>query len=48
VRASLWLLVCPIFGLLFSTWLLDEPFTLYTAAGSVLVLVSLYFGQKKN
>lgn len=47
VRASLWLLVCPIFGLLFSTWLLDEPFTLYTALGAVLVLVSLYLGQKK-
>lgn len=46
VKASLWLFVCPIFGLLYSTWLLDEPFTLYTAGGSVLVLVSLYFGQQ--
>lgn len=46
VRASLWLLVCPIFGLLFSTWFLDEPFTLYTAGGAVLVLVSLYLGQR--
>jgi drug/metabolite transporter (DMT)-like permease len=46
VKASLWLLICPIFGLLYSTWLLDEPFTLYTAGGAVLVLVSLYFGQK--
>jgi probable blue pigment (indigoidine) exporter len=47
VRASIWLLVCPIFGLLFSTWLLDEPFTVYTVLGAVLVLVSLYLGQKK-
>jgi probable blue pigment (indigoidine) exporter len=47
VRASIWLLVCPIFGLLFSTWLLDEPFTFYTALGAMLVLVSLYLGQKK-
>jgi drug/metabolite transporter (DMT)-like permease len=46
VKASLWLFVCPIFGLLYSTWLLDEPFTLYTTAGAILVLVSLYFGQK--
>lgn len=47
VRASIWLLVCPIFGLLFSTWLLDEPFTIHTALGALLVLVSLYLGQKK-
>lgn len=46
VRASLWLFLCPIFGLLLSTWLLDEPFTLYTAAGALLVIVSLYLGQK--
>ena len=45
VKASLWLFVCPIFGLLYSTWLLDEPFTWYTAGGALLVLVALYFGQ---
>lgn len=47
VKASLWLFVCPIFGLLYSTWLLDEPFTVYTAGGALLVLFSLYVGQKK-
>jgi probable blue pigment (indigoidine) exporter len=47
VKASLWLFVCPIFGLLYSTWLLDEPFTLFTAGGALLVLLSLYVGQKK-
>lgn len=47
VKASLWLFVCPIFGLLYSTWLLDEPFTFYTAGGAALVLVSLYVGQQK-
>lgn len=46
IRASLWLFVCPIFGLLYSTWLLSEPFTLFTAAGALLVLVSLYIGQR--
>ena len=46
VKASLWLFVCPIFGLLYSTWLLGEPFTLFTAGGALLVLVSLYVGQK--
>lgn len=46
VKASLWLFLCPIFGLLFSTWLLDEPFTIYTAIGALLVVLSLYLGQK--
>lgn len=48
VKASLWLFVCPIFGLLYSTWLLDEPFTFFTAGGALLVLVSLYVGQHKT
>jgi len=48
VKASLWLFVSPIFGLLYSTWLLDEPFTWFTAGGSLLVLVSLYVGQYKK
>ena len=48
VKASLWLFVCPIFGLLYSTWLLGEPFTVYTAGGALLVLVSLYIGQRTS
>jgi probable blue pigment (indigoidine) exporter len=48
VKASLWLFVCPIFGLLYSTWLLGEPFTFFTAGGAMLVLVSLYVGQQKQ
>lgn len=48
VRASLWLFLCPIFGLAFSTILLGEPFTLYTAIGAMIVLVSLYLGQTKK
>jgi drug/metabolite transporter (DMT)-like permease len=48
VKASLWLFLCPIFGLLYSTWLLDEPFTLFTAVGAAIVLVSLYLGQEKR
>lgn len=47
VRASLWLYLCPIFGLLFSTVLLNEPFTLYTASGALLVILALYVGQRK-
>ena len=47
IRASLWLFVCPIFRLLYSTWLLNEPFTLYTIIGAMTVLASLYIGQRK-
>lgn len=47
VKASMWLFLCPIFGFIYSTILLDEPFTYHTMIGAVLVLVSLYLGQKK-
>ncbi len=48
VRASLWLFLCPVFGLIYASVLLHEPFTRYTALGAVLVLVSLYWGQQKT
>lgn len=47
VRASLWLYLCPIFGLLFSAILLHEPLSTYTLAGTLLVLSALYIGQRK-
>jgi probable blue pigment (indigoidine) exporter len=47
VRASIWLYLCPIFGLLFSAMLLDEPLTIYTLIGTVLVLCAVFIGQKK-
>lgn len=46
VKASIWLFLCPIFGLMFATLLLDEPFTLYTVVGTVLVFVALVLGQQ--
>jgi probable blue pigment (indigoidine) exporter len=48
VRASIWLFLCPVFGLLYATILLDEPFTILTALGAVLVIVALYIGQMKK
>ena len=48
VRASLWLFLCPIFGLLFATLLLNEPFTWHTLAGALIVLGSLYEGQRRK
>jgi probable blue pigment (indigoidine) exporter len=48
VRASLWLFFCPLFGLLYATLLLREPFTWLTAIGAVFVMVALYIGQTKK
>lgn len=48
VRASLWLYLCPVFGFVYSALLLDEPFTVYTTAGTVLVMTALYMGQKRK
>ncbi len=47
IRASIWLYLCPIFGLLFSSILLNEPLTFYTLVGTVLVLGAVFIGQKK-
>jgi len=47
VRAALWLYLCPVFGFAYAAILLDEPFTLYTVAGTVLVVLALYLGQRK-
>jgi probable blue pigment (indigoidine) exporter len=46
VRASLWLFLCPIFGLGFAAVLLDEPITGYTVVGTAFVLVALFLGQR--
>ncbi|MBL0740197.1 DMT family transporter [Chryseolinea lacunae] len=48
VRASLWLYLCPIFGFLYSWLLLGEPLTVYTWAGTILVMTALYIGQRKG
>lgn len=46
VKASLWLFLCPVFGITFSTWLLNERFTLYTLIGGILVMGALWIGQR--
>ncbi|WP_221393904.1 DMT family transporter [Dyadobacter sp. NIV53] len=48
VKASLWLFLCPLFGFFFAWWLLDEPVTVYTVIGTVLVIAGLYAGQRKK
>lgn len=46
VKASLWLFLCPIFGFIYATILLDEPLSWHTYLGTILVIVGLYLGQK--
>lgn len=48
VQASLWLLLCPIFGFAYSAILLNEPLTTYTYLGTALVLAGLYLGQREK
>jgi probable blue pigment (indigoidine) exporter len=48
VRASLWLFLCPVFGIAFATLLLHEPFLIHTAIGSAIVLSALYLGQERT
>ena len=47
VRASLWLFLCPIFGFFYAWWLMNEPITVYTCIGTILVIGGLYLSQKK-
>lgn len=46
VRASLWLFLCPIFGFFYAALLTNEPITIYTVVGTLLVIGGLYLGKK--
>ncbi|MHA4896484.1 DMT family transporter [Pedobacter sp. PWIIR3] len=48
VKASLYLFLCPLFGFLYAWWLMDEPITTYTIAGTFLALFGLYLGQRRK
>lgn len=48
VKASLYLFLCPLFGFIYAWYLMDEPITYYTAAGTLMVLGGLYLGQRKK
>lgn len=47
-KASYFLFLCPIFGFIYASIFLNEPFTVYTFCGLVLVLGALGLGQRKN
>jgi drug/metabolite transporter (DMT)-like permease len=46
VKASFWLFLCPIFGILIAAVLLHESINMYTFAGVALVLAGLYIVQR--
>ncbi len=48
VKASLWLFLCPIFGLIFASLLLQEPITIFTIIGTLMVLLALMLGQGES
>ncbi|MCP9753615.1 DMT family transporter [Lacihabitans sp. CCS-44] len=48
IKAAFFLFLCPIFGFIFSSFILDEPFTWHTMVGLVLVLLGLFLGQEKK
>ncbi len=48
VKASLWLFLCPIFGLIIASILLHETITLFTILGTILVLLALVLGQRQS
>ncbi|MDJ1494083.1 EamA family transporter [Cytophagaceae bacterium DM2B3-1] len=48
VKASLWLFLCPIFGFIYASWLLNEPITVYTFIGTGLVILGLSIAWKKK
>ncbi len=47
VTASYWLFLCPVFGFIIAAVSLNEPITLYTVTGVLLVTVGLYVVQKR-
>jgi probable blue pigment (indigoidine) exporter len=48
VKAALWLYLCPTFGFIYAKILMDEPITVFTIVGTLLVILGLYIGQKKE
>lgn len=46
VKASFWLFLCPIFGIIIAAIIMREPVSAYTFAGVSLVLAGLYIVQR--
>jgi probable blue pigment (indigoidine) exporter len=48
VKAAIWLFLCPIFGFIYSYFLLNEPVSWHTFVGTVIVLLGLFIGQMEK
>lgn len=48
VKASFWLFLCPVFGYMIANIMMNDPVSIYTAVGMVLVITGLYIVQKKK
>lgn len=48
MKASYFLLLTPIFGFIFASVILNEPFTWHTLVGLILALVGMYMGQRSK
>ncbi len=48
VKASLWLYLCPTFGFIYAKLIMNEPITIFTVVGTLIVILGLYIGQKKE
>lgn len=41
IKAGMWLYLCPIFGFIIAAWILDDPLSVYTLVGVIMVLTAL-------
>jgi drug/metabolite transporter (DMT)-like permease len=47
IKAAFWLFLCPISGFFLANMFMNEPITVYTMVGMVLVIGGLYLVLKK-
>ena len=45
VRAGLWLFLCPLFGFVFAAWWMKDSISIYTIAGTALVITGLLLSK---
>lgn len=45
-KASTWLFLCPISGIIIASYIMHEPVTIHTIVGSILVLAGLFLVQR--
>jgi drug/metabolite transporter (DMT)-like permease len=48
IKASFWLFLCPLSGFVIANVMVNEPITIYTILGMLLVIFGLYLVQKRE